>query len=773
MPPEQPIVDDPNLSDVQDDVNAARQRAINEAESVVQRANLVLDVVGKGQLTEERVKALDELQAHLHQLQNSIGTTEATGQRIEEALTRIRQKIAEQDKLKRQIAIDEAQQFITVPRRWSEFITQANRLLNRQIYLERDAAAHPEDATLAELDQQRQTALEHYRQNTPHTPTNWQPDETNAERVLESVAALEALNTAIEAYEEYRGIVEGIRTLDERSVLVPLDTPVTVEARTGNRQGSLIVLDAKANSYTSGTTELAIQKTPDGWRITAKPGFNGEILVNRGQSPEGWHRFPIGTNIKTPRVPESSSTPPPVREAPANTDAPPPSNQSSPPTDTTPPPSATPEVRSSTEVQQTGPRTLTFPAQGVTRMSYKTPTASSSEDHVFSPGTSAVDYYLYSAKQENGQWKLTVKDQQSADIALTLPSGQTVKMSLGPNATVPAATPKARQTPQPAAGEIPSDPPLTDAAEPPADTPKDAGFEPDGTRELTPEELVEFQFELEEGEVAKEYPDGSIQACSNATCRELRPAPRKDASGNIKPKAPEAPVVPEGITVLAAEREFRLPANEPFSLTYNPPHNDLTVDRFGTGGYSGTLNGLIVDARVDGNQRIVRVKPSYSGTITLRRTRDGATTALELKAGQASVRSAPQGTSEPRVESAPGTVTEIADMASFTREVINSPEPVLVDFYKIPCGACETMAPIMEKLAGQLRGRARVVKVNAELLTDIRNQYCPHTQQGNMWHFLYPSFVVFDNGRARNKHIGSTSESTLTQLLPQQRVARQ
>ena len=52
---------------------------------------------------------------------------------------------------------------------------------------------------------------------------------------------------------------------------------------------------------------------------------------------------------------------------------------------------------------------------------------------------------------------------------------------------------------------------------------------------------------------------------------------------------------------------------------------------------------------------------------------------------------------------------------NFESEVLNANEKVLVDFYADWCGPCKMMAPVIEELAEELQGKAKVVKMGKKL----------------------------------------------------------
>lgn len=102
-------------------------------------------------------------------------------------------------------------------------------------------------------------------------------------------------------------------------------------------------------------------------------------------------------------------------------------------------------------------------------------------------------------------------------------------------------------------------------------------------------------------------------------------------------------------------------------------------------------------------------------------------------------------------------VTEVND-ANFEQEVLNSSEPVLVDFWAAWCAPCRMIAPAVESLAEKYQGKARVVKVNVDDNVAVSSNY---GIKG------IPTLVLFRDGKEAERVVGvpSNAKDYLTQML--------
>ena len=95
---------------------------------------------------------------------------------------------------------------------------------------------------------------------------------------------------------------------------------------------------------------------------------------------------------------------------------------------------------------------------------------------------------------------------------------------------------------------------------------------------------------------------------------------------------------------------------------------------------------------------------------------------------------------------------------NFEEEVLNSRVPVLVDFWASWCGPCKMMSPVVEEIANEMEGKAKVCKVNVDDEQELAIKY------GIM---SIPTFLIFKEGVAllANKAFVAFSKTCSSSVL--------
>ncbi len=93
---------------------------------------------------------------------------------------------------------------------------------------------------------------------------------------------------------------------------------------------------------------------------------------------------------------------------------------------------------------------------------------------------------------------------------------------------------------------------------------------------------------------------------------------------------------------------------------------------------------------------------------------------------------------------------------NFDAEVLNSDVPVLVDFWAPWCGPCKMLGPIVEELADDFEGKAKVAKINVDNNQELAAKF---SVRG------IPTVMVFKNGSSVNSFVGLKSKDDLAEAL--------
>lgn len=94
--------------------------------------------------------------------------------------------------------------------------------------------------------------------------------------------------------------------------------------------------------------------------------------------------------------------------------------------------------------------------------------------------------------------------------------------------------------------------------------------------------------------------------------------------------------------------------------------------------------------------------------------------------------------------------------ADFDSEVLKASEPVLVDFWAPWCGPCKSMGPIVDEIAEEYEGKAKVFKMNVDENTEMPGKH-------NV--MSIPTFIIFKGGEPVQTFVGAKSKEDVKKEL--------
>ena len=94
--------------------------------------------------------------------------------------------------------------------------------------------------------------------------------------------------------------------------------------------------------------------------------------------------------------------------------------------------------------------------------------------------------------------------------------------------------------------------------------------------------------------------------------------------------------------------------------------------------------------------------------------------------------------------------------ATFDKEVLKSDVPVLVDFWAVWCGPCKAIAPTVEELAKQYKGKVKIAKLDVDEHQQVPQQYGIRS---------IPTLLLFKGGRVVDTIVGAVPKGKLDDAI--------
>jgi len=96
------------------------------------------------------------------------------------------------------------------------------------------------------------------------------------------------------------------------------------------------------------------------------------------------------------------------------------------------------------------------------------------------------------------------------------------------------------------------------------------------------------------------------------------------------------------------------------------------------------------------------------------------------------------------------------DSSNFQAEVLDSAEPVVVDFWAEWCGPCKMIAPSLEEIANEMAGKVKIAKLNIDDNPELAAQFGVRS---------IPTLILFKGGKPVDQIVGAVPRAKLEELV--------
>jgi thioredoxin 1 len=93
---------------------------------------------------------------------------------------------------------------------------------------------------------------------------------------------------------------------------------------------------------------------------------------------------------------------------------------------------------------------------------------------------------------------------------------------------------------------------------------------------------------------------------------------------------------------------------------------------------------------------------------------------------------------------------------NFETDVLNSTDPVVVDFWAEWCGPCRMIAPALEEISNEMAGKVKIVKLNVDENPRVAAQFGIRS---------IPTLMIFKGGQLAAQKVGAASKGDLSKWI--------